>query len=136
MAVPPHGQTVREGVRIASHHPHHPPLPLELKSFELGGSSLCCAEFLFLLVAGAWMDAQAHGTSHSTTNRTSCLFALEDVRELTQVCPTVWRAAGAEAARCGRVDGTVHGLASYFVFTEWEDRFFARDLRAQRPHPN
>ena len=82
------------------------------------------------------MEAQAHDTSTSTTNRTSCLLALEDVRELTQVCPTVWRAAGAEAARCGRVDGTVHGLASHFVFTEWEDRFFARDLRAQRPHPS
>ena len=81
------------------------------------------------------MDVPSRGTSTGTTNRTSCLLALEDVRELTQVSPTIWRAAGAEAARCGRVDGTVHGLASYFVYTEWEDRFFARDLRAPNPHP-
>ena len=81
------------------------------------------------------MDKQPHGANTSTTDRTSCLLALEDVRELTQVCPTVWRAAGAEAARCGRVDGAVHGQASYFVYTEWEDRFFARDLRAPNPHP-
>ena len=81
------------------------------------------------------MDQQPHGANTSTTDRTSCLLALEDVRELTQVSPTVWRAAGAEAARCGRVDGTVHGLASYFVYTEWEDRIFERDLRVPRPHP-
>ena len=81
------------------------------------------------------MDVQPRGTSAGTTKKTSCLLALEDVRELTQASPTTWRAAGAEAARCGRVDGTVHGQASYFVYTEWEDRQFARDQYLPHPHP-
>ena len=81
------------------------------------------------------MDQQDPGATVSIRVRSSCFFAFEDVRELTQVCPPVWRAAGAEAARCGRVDGIVHGHASYFVYTEWEDRQFQQDRRAPRPYP-
>ena len=81
------------------------------------------------------MDRQDPDAEISIPERSTCFLALEDVRELAQVCPTVWRATGAEAARCGRVDGIVHGLASYFVFTEWEDRIFERDLLAPRLPP-
>ena len=59
--------------------------------------------------------------------RTACLLTLQDVKELVQVSPAVWRATGALVARCGVVEGIIDGQPCRFEFSEWEDRDFVAD---------